>query len=639
MKRFLRWLALVGGLIAATAVLFSLFTNLVVDYSLEDLQLALTAAEKTPEETSAVTQTVYHRVLQDMAVEEATREDVDLQSMILLELASRSFEEAVDRAGHSRAKFYLSQVALNKIPDDPFLRTGRSLFRVIQTMNRSLMSLAGYFQRHFFSQLNEAGEPMDFSNLLLLIQAEEKEKNWELDDAVFLYRKYLKLYPSRPDKGFVAISLAQILMKQKKYNEAERIVRDIRTQYGGAEEGNIAAAMLRKIESLRQREIQAGKLLSLIDSARDIADSENLRLRLALDYLSSYRYQEAQRILKELELSEDIKVRQKAKFYLGLIYNLNSNYSEGVEVLLKLLQDSTLEKEMGLGLHAELADMYYQQNNPEKSLFYYKALSDEGGKDVLSQRAASNVWVALAELGQAGIYYYDLHDPVEGAKHLARIREVLPDAPGLEKLKQEIDSTSREDLRDRAFEALKARKIHLAFDLFNKFLRHHPKDAWAHSGLGTVYIVMADLQTALEYAEKGYGYGPDEYTASVMGYVQGFYEHYEDAGRYYREALEKAKDYIPAQYNLACAYLETKRYAGALELLIGLDKTFRQTNNLMRSKILNNYGYSLWRLGRKDEARQRFRQALQVTPGFEDAKQNLGSMNAEQAPTRISLEK
>ena len=49
MKRFLRWIALTAAFIVFAGIAFSLFAHFLVDYSLEDLELALSAASKNPE--------------------------------------------------------------------------------------------------------------------------------------------------------------------------------------------------------------------------------------------------------------------------------------------------------------------------------------------------------------------------------------------------------------------------------------------------------------------------------------------------------------------------------------------------------------------------------------------------------------
>ena len=145
-------------------------------------------------------------------------------------------------------------------------------------------------------------------------------------------------------------------------------------------------------------------------------------------------------------------------------------------------------------------------------------------------------------------------------------------------------------------------------------------------------MLLSDLDHAQAYAEKGYRLGNDEYTTSVAAYVQSLRGEHERAAALYREAVEKNPGYIPARFNLAVEYLEGKKYREGLDILTELDRTFGDVKDLMRSKILNNMGYALWWLGDRDQAADRFRQALAVTPDFPDAKKNLELISLGRSP-------
>lgn len=639
MKRLLQWMILLAALVGITSLVFALFSHFLVDYSLEDLELTLAAVERDPEATTPVTQNVYQRVVHDMVLAEASRENMDVQSLVLLELASRSFGEAFGRGGYARAKFYLEQTALNKIPNrNPILRIFDAVYQPVQKMYESILSFVRYLQRRSMPAYSEIQESVDYSSLLLLIQAQQKEKSGDLEDAVFLYRKYLKLYPQRSDRGFVSVSLAQIFMKLKRYDEAERLLDQIFKDFAGAEEGEVASGLLRKIETLQEREVRISHLEALLDANLDPERADIYRFRLGLEYLSSYQYVKSQQIFKQLELARDPILARKAKFYVGLLYKFNSEYDQGIEVLLELLKDSSLEREWGVGLHAQLADIYYQKKDLQKSLSEYETISQIGETEALSQRAAFKVWMALAELEQTGIYYFDLKDPLRGERHMKRFSELFPHYSGLGALRKAIIESAEVNLRDLAFEMLKKRRVHEAYDLFQKFLQGHPRDAWGHGGLATVYILLADLNTAFHEAEQAYHLLADEYTQSVLGYVYGFLEKYPEAVDFYRKALVKDPEYIPALYNLSCAYFERAQYEEAFHILTKLERIFHDYRNIMRSKILNNLGCALWKLGKKDEARKRLQEALKVTPGFPDAVMNLDDIAANETPQAILKE-
>ena len=98
MSRLVKGIVLVASFIALTTVTFLLYAHFLVDYSLENLGLALEVTDKNPEDTSQMKAHVYDNVVKDLVVDEATKQDIDFKSLALLELASRSLNEAIEKA-------------------------------------------------------------------------------------------------------------------------------------------------------------------------------------------------------------------------------------------------------------------------------------------------------------------------------------------------------------------------------------------------------------------------------------------------------------------------------------------------------------------------------------------------------------
>lgn len=65
MKGLFRWFGVLAGLILAVILCFTLYSHFLVDYSLESLEFALSATEKSPLETSKVTTRVYQNLVKD----------------------------------------------------------------------------------------------------------------------------------------------------------------------------------------------------------------------------------------------------------------------------------------------------------------------------------------------------------------------------------------------------------------------------------------------------------------------------------------------------------------------------------------------------------------------------------------------
>ncbi len=635
MSRFGKWLVLIGFIIALTTVTFLTYAHFLVDYSLENLGLALETTDQNPEEASPISDHVYRNLVQGLIIHEATQEDIDFKSLALLELAVRSLNEAMDKEGYSRAKIYLGEVAQIKLSERlPLLRMADFFYHFLRRVYHAQTSLWNYAKKTLFREKEEA---IEISSQILLAKAEEKEKNWQLEEAAELYRKYLELYSDYPESPYVAIALANILIRQGKWTEAENMLGDVVRRAGGAKEGEMASNLLKRLSSLKNRSIQISQLKQLMPAYEGTPMGEKMQFKLALAYLSVDSLAQAQEAFRKLEKAQDTHLRQKAKFYLGWMYKLQSRYNQGTQVLLALLDEKEIDHELKLGLEAQLADIYYQNNNVEKSLSHYKSLSDKARENILERKAAMESWIGLAEIEQGVIYYFNIGDRVQAQKFLTQAGEFFVANPPLGILRQKLEDVPHLGLRDLAFRQLRARRVHVAFELFKRNLVRQPKDAWTHSGLATCYILLSDLRRARDYAEAGYRLMGDEYTASVLGYVLGFYEKYPQAIKYYQEAIGKNADYIPARYNLACMYLKIGQVQKALPLLLRLDMTFRRIKTTLRSKTLNNLGYTLWQLGSRKQAIKRFEQAMQITPDFMDAKKNLEQIALGGAPKGMNV--
>ena len=91
-------------------------------------------------------------------------------------------------------------------------------------------------------------------------------------------------------------------------------------------------------------------------------------------------------------------------------------------------------------------------------------------------------------------------------------------------------------------------------------------------------------------------------------------------------------------YHLALAQIASGRPESGLVLLEGLlcDADF---DGVDRATLLNKCGVALVDLGRKDDARRRFAEALAVNPRFAPAMTNLGNLLLEDGKAAEALER
>lgn len=629
MKKLLLLLSFIFGL---TVLFFIVYTQFLVDYSLENLQFALSATtKKDPGEVSPLVNSLYGTLVQDQAIEAISKGQVNLNALALMTMAARSFEEGSYRNGYERAKLYLKQLTQAKISErNPFLQFVDSAHR----------QFSGFFKRLFryLRTRFSAGPAASFdqySNDLILNEAQEFEKKGELKSAADLYRKYLALSPKNSNRGFVAVALADVMIRQNKLQEAETLLRKVMGDFSGLEEGDLAGRFLKKINFLKQGNDLIPQLKTFLKEAKTEQIREALQLKLALAHVSLYRLEPAEEILKGLLTSRNTKMSTQAKFYLGWVYKLRNQYGEGEKILLDLLDDPGLARDLELGLHAELADIYYQQNDSENAIKQYQVLRKKSKKDLedvkkkteaVTHAATEEAWSALSELETSNIYYFNLNDAEQANQHLDAAGKVLriksSDLAGMQKDFQQAPTAT--NLRFRAFRALEMRQVSLAYDLFKKNIIRHPADAWTFGGLSTIYVLLGDMDLAIENAERSYDLGRnDAYTAAALGYVYGLAGRYTEAAEVYRRAVEIDSNYFAAKFNLSFNYLKLEEFEKALEVLNRLDLDLGNARTPTHAKIRNNMGFALWKIGKREEAVKYFREALEMNPDFLVAKKNL----------------
>jgi type IV pilus assembly protein PilF len=111
--------------------------------------------------------------------------------------------------------------------------------------------------------------------------------------------------------------------------------------------------------------------------------------------------------------------------------------------------------------------------------------------------------------------------------------------------------------------------------------------------------------------------------------------HTADSERHLKRALELRPDLHAAKLNLSALYIQTERYEEAVVLsqeLLG-DATFP-----VPWKGLTNQGYALYKLGRKQEAREALTHALEYHAKFWPAQLNLAILDEEEGRRLEALE-
>jgi tetratricopeptide (TPR) repeat protein len=639
LKIILKWTVVFCVAILIMGLLFSAYANFFLDYSLQRLEVAMDAAGRDFNAVSPLSRDIYSKMVKDLAVEEATREKADYQNIALLELASRSLDEAIENSQMEKARFYLDQVLRSKLQERPAaLRFTDGVFHFFSERYLQAVSFLDYLKARFPGTASGPGRVEEYSSILILNRAQEKLREAKTDEAVELYRKYLDLYPTQSERGFVTIALADVYIKQGRLEDAKKLLREVGREFAGREESVVAESILRRIGGIEKSTVMIDQIRNQLPEAREPAEEQVLKLKMAKAYLSARETDAARGILDELALSDRPEIRREARFYQAWSDKLESRFEQSAATFMDLLADPEVEEEMRLLLQTQLADVYYQQGEVRKSLAEYQAVSEKASQDTgLPADAFGEIWVALSELEKAKIYKYNLGD-MGGLGDQTRLLNELDVKFGTAgKLQEIVQGASSAGLRERAFYELENGRVHIALDLFEKDLLRHSSDAWTHSGLAIVYILLGDAERSMELARQGYDFGSDYYTASVLGYVHALLGRYEDAETYYQEAVGRNPDYLPVRFNLASLYLKMGKYREGIGLLARLERDLGPTQRLLRAKILNNIGYAYWQMGDMELSQAKFKESLSIMPTLSMAKNNLSLVTAGEVPQLVTF--
>lgn len=603
-----------GGVIILIAIgAFVLYAQFALDYTLENLKDTLEAVQEG--DSSELQTRVYQSNLQTMALDQIADKDVDLQSVMLLELAARSVRDAVDQYGSARAGLYLTEILKEKSPQRSFfLRLVDAFYSFIKTSVRSTQKLWQYLWNRL--QGSQEAVPLESTGALILNEADKMEKSWKLKEAEQYYQEFLDRYSGRPERGFVMLSLAHLLIKMRKLDDAMSQLREVRRQFPGTREESMAVSLHQRVLVVQKRMSKLGDLESKIKNQPDTLTGEG-GMELALNYVATYQFDKAASILEKLSETGDPRIKNKALFYLGWIQKYKGNPDEGKKIFEMLETAPQVEKKMSDVVNLQLADISLEKKEYKKAA---QRFEDAGTSNI-----ASETWKALSELEQSNIYLVGLNDAGRARQHLQRLQSLVDTAStaGKEILKKQLQEALDTGLREEAFAELAAGNVDNALKKFENYKKKFARDGRAYSALASIELLKGRLDRALAPAEKGFTLSRDEYTATVLGYVFEKMKKYDEAKRYYIVGIQIKPTYVPARFNLAWVLLELKAFEEANKLLEDLENDDPRLPQIIQAKVLNNRGCALWALGKRQDAIFQFQQALKVLPELREAKNNL----------------
>lgn len=627
MRKILTGILVTLGLILFLAIGFTVYAQFALDYSLESLRQALEVTRES--DLSKIDAHAQKSAFENLVFEEVTRKDANLGSVVLLEHAQRAIRDAMEKSGYAKAGAYISEVLREKSSKRHwFFRTADSVYYFSKNFGKSVSDFWTYLLKRLRRKQEMA--PLSGTGVLILAEAERAEKERRYDEAERYYREFLDRYPGRAERGFVDIALANVLLKTRRLEETIQLLNEVRKEYPGGREEALAVSLLSQTESVKRRLAELPKLEGWIKDRPERIFNEEGGLELALGYLATFQRDRAQSILEKLEEAPDPRLRSKALFYKGLLHKWAGDFTKGKEIFQRLGEKAGTEEEAALAAQAELADIYYEGREYKRALISYEKFS---------RLAKKNSWKALSELEQSDIYLFRLGDSQAAKKTLEDVKHVFSESSSEFRLAQNrLSDALQKSSREVGFQALAEGRVTAAENIFKKHLANFPRDGQSRAAYASILLLRGSLEEALDQAEKAYSYLQDEYTASILGYVYENIAETEKAEQFYSIGLNFNPAYVIAKFNLAVMYLRKGRFEETMKLLEGMEKHTPAPPSVIRAKVFNNRGCALWGLGKKEEAKIQFREALKVLPTMNEAQENLKLDFGERGPARTFTE-
>jgi len=154
-----------------------------------------------------------------------------------------------------------------------------------------------------------------------------------------------------------------------------------------------------------------------------------------------------------------------------------------------------------------------------------------------------------------------------------------------------------------------------------RLIRMDPDNARAHNALGQIYRAQNLYTEAIEELTLSVEMSAsDPELPYNLGCLYRDLENLPKAEEYYKQAIEIDPGFAPALYRLGALYSDRGEPGKA-------EKYFREflvANPYRPAPGLNNLGVILWRSGRKEEARSKFKEALEDEPDLSAALYNFG---------------
>jgi tetratricopeptide (TPR) repeat protein len=246
----------------------------------------------------------------------------------------------------------------------------------------------------------------------------------------------------------------------------------------------------------------------------------------------------------------------------------------------------------------------------------------------------------------AGAYLLDAH-PVLALRTFRRFLERWPDHPRAaearataEELQAKLpemlaelgvsgdDALEVAGLHEEVHSLLTQGKYQHAREVAERLLRLRPQFAAAHNNVGETWFREGRPDQAVAAAERVLGFAPDNFHAlsNLTRYL--FLGGRHDEARQYAERLRAVhSNFTDSWTKKAEAFSYLGDDQAVLDALRGYEQSGKEGGPEAVAFLYHLAGVAAYRLGREDEARDHWRQALRRAPGFDLTRDNLDDLD------------
>ncbi|MFQ3676158.1 MAG: tetratricopeptide repeat protein [Endomicrobiia bacterium] len=189
-------------------------------------------------------------------------------------------------------------------------------------------------------KFNEHSNQVDNSikEQIQYLLSESWYKKGSLKDAQREFNKFIKIYKDSEYLPYVNLRLAQIFTQQKDYSSAINFLQNLSLEkFKGTDSEVVIKYNLGKILIKQKKYDLAEKIyLELLENKFNDDIKDYLKLDLGYLYLETQKYTRAIKILSQITTT-DYKIISRAEYLLGLSYYCSNRYDESVKIFTKFI--------------------------------------------------------------------------------------------------------------------------------------------------------------------------------------------------------------------------------------------------------------------------------------------------------------